>query len=197
MRRARFAGRVRPHPRSGRGIRHPVGRIATAGRRPCSGSEPEAQRTPGGPCPAVAIVIFGRISSLAGLRQVLLRDQEPKRGSARRWNVKTQIGAIATRSSGPFLAREGRRKRQTKAPPDPGTQPRPNEATRSPAEAGPKSGRKRPKRGKSRLPESRDRREVFLAGSGRRLVDRGDKPKIRSGGCFPRPRSRSAIGWVF
>jgi len=56
MRRARFAGRVRPHPRSGRGIRHPVGRIATAGRRPCSGSEPEAQRTPRRPCPAVAIV---------------------------------------------------------------------------------------------------------------------------------------------
>src|SRR6266516_1226420 len=137
-----------PHPRSGRGIRHPVGRIATAGRRPCSGSEPEAQRTPGRLCPAVAIVIFGRISSVAALRQVLLRDQEPKRGSARRWNVKTQIGAIATRSSGPFLAREGRRKRQTGAPPDPGTRPRPIEATRSPAEAGPKSGRKRPKRGK-------------------------------------------------
>lgn len=89
MRRARFAGRVRPHPRSGRGIRHPVGRIATAGRRPCSGSEPEAQRTPRRPCPAVAIVIFGRISSVAALRQVLLRDQEPKRGSARRWNAQS------------------------------------------------------------------------------------------------------------
>ncbi len=88
MRRARFAGRVRPHPRSGRGIRHPVGRIATAGRRPCSGSEPEAQRTPGRPCPAVAIVIFGRISSVAALRQVLLRDQEPRHGSARRWNAQ-------------------------------------------------------------------------------------------------------------
>src|SRR6266566_7892740 len=72
-----------------KGHSYPVGRIATAGRRPCSGSEPEAQRTPRRPCPAVAIVIFGRISSVAALRQVLLRDQEPRHGSARRWNAQS------------------------------------------------------------------------------------------------------------
>src|SRR6266566_9070568 len=74
-----------------KGHSYPVGRIATAGRRPCSGSEPEAQRTPRRPCPAVAIVIFGRISSVAGLRQVLLRDHKriPGTARARRWNAQS------------------------------------------------------------------------------------------------------------
>src|SRR5713101_5775574 len=70
------------------------------------------------------------------------------------------------------------------------TRPAPIRATRSPAEAGPKSGRKRPKRGKWRLPESRDRREVFLARSAGKLVDRGDKPQIRWGRSFPRLLAR-------
>jgi hypothetical protein len=107
--------------------------------------------------------------------------EEPKRGSARRWNAQS----ANKRDCDPVkrtLSRNGRgrRQRQTGAPPDPGTRPGPHQVTRSPAEAGPKSGRKRPKRGKSRLPESHDRREVFLAGSGGKLVDRGHKSEARA-----------------
>src|SRR5262249_59588619 len=72
-----------------------------------------------------------------------------------------------------------RKSRKPQDPPAPwrahGGEP---ESTRSPAEAGPKSGRKRPKRGKSTLAESRHPREVFLHAKRGSLVDTVDKLPI-------------------
>src|SRR5215472_15821879 len=73
-------------------------------------------------------------------------------------------------------------RRRSRKPQDPARAPAGDggepESTRSPAEAGPKSGRKRPKRGKPTLAESRDPREVFLHATRGSLVDRVDKPPI-------------------
>src|SRR5260370_42441220 len=106
MRRARFAkcGPVRG-PEGAFVIRW--GGSATAGRRPCSGSEREAQRTPGHPRPAGAIVIFGRISSIAARWRVLLRDHERSRRLADAiLKSANRRGCDPVNAKAPFLRRE-------------------------------------------------------------------------------------------
>jgi hypothetical protein len=121
------------------------------------------------------------------------------KGAARRGSPmecsKAEIGAIAPRSSGWRACSHGEAAGSSKTRPRriPDARDRPRIGQQeAPPKRGPSQGGNAPRGANRRLPESRDRREVFLARCGGKLVDRGDKPEIRSGGGFPRLLARDS-----